>query len=134
MLLIVKDLGFEHDTIKQELIVSITLVGCIVASIGSRDLTDRCGRRPSILVASFTFTIGAVIMWVARATQYPFYMLLVGRFIVGLGVGLASMVTPLYISEVCSTTVCGVDASRRSHGATRTCLRRSRLPASVAAW
>lgn len=115
MLLIVKDLGLENNTFEQELIVSATLVGCIVASVGSKTLTEGAGRRTAILVAAFTFTVGAAVMWVARATPNPFYCLVAGRFIVGLGVGLASMVTPLYIGEVGPASSHHITASSLLH-------------------
>ena len=44
---------------------------------------DRLGRKPTILVASFVFTIGAVVLGAAFNTV----MLLCGRIIVGMGIG-----------------------------------------------
>lgn len=100
MLLIIKDLSLQNDTFKQELIVSSTLVGCIIAALGARYVTEEFGRKPAVLLASIVFTIGAVLMGISRELPSTFLILVVGRFVVGLGVGLASMVTPMYIAEV----------------------------------
>lgn len=76
--------------------------------MGSKVITEGGGRKFAILVAAFIFTLGAAVMWASGAFKEPFYPLVVGRFIVGVGVGLASMVTPLYIGEVRCMLLCGV--------------------------
>lgn len=48
------------------------------------------------MVASVIFVIGAFILAFARS----FPIMLIGRIVIGLGVGLASMVVPVYISEI----------------------------------
>lgn len=55
------------------------------------------------MIADFLFTVGAGIM--AFAGDIP--VLMVGRFIVGLGVGTASMVVPVYLAEVSPTEIRG---------------------------
>jgi SP family myo-inositol transporter-like MFS transporter 13 len=107
MLLIIIDLGLEGKTIEQEIIVSSTLVGCIMGSIISKTLTERWGRRSGILVAAAIFTVGAGIMAGARWTFDVFGFLVLGRVVVGVGVGLASMVTPLYLTEVAPAHIRG---------------------------
>lgn len=47
-------------------------------------------------MADFVFLLGAVLM----AAAIDISMLLIGRFVVGLGVGLAAMVAPIYLAEV----------------------------------
>ena len=82
----------------QEVIVSSTILSaCITALLGGV-LADKLGRRVTILLASFLFLLGSVVMGCAPGRE----VLLVGRLIVGGGVGLASNTVPLYISE-CST-------------------------------
>ena len=93
MLLLVQE--FEFTNREQEQIVSVTLVGCILAALCSSCLTERLGRKPAVLLGSLVFAAGAVVMAVADGL----HLLLVGRFIVGLAVGLASMVVPLFIAE-----------------------------------
>ena len=93
MLLLVQE--FEFTNREQEQIVSVTLLGCILAALCSSCLTERLGRKPAVLLGSLVFAAGAIVMAVADGL----HLLLVGRFIVGLAVGLASMVVPLFIAE-----------------------------------
>ena len=65
--------------------------------------SDRYGRRPVILFSSVTFIAGAVMLTIAK----NYYMLLGGRFVLGLGVGLASMSMPVYVSEASEPSMRG---------------------------
>lgn len=49
-----------------------------------------------IIFSDYLFTVGSVIMAYTKSIQ----MLMVGRILVGLGIGMASMVIPVYLSEV----------------------------------
>lgn len=69
-------------------------------------LTDRYGRRWSLIVTGFLTTIG-VIMQAASSSTGNFAAMFVGRFVAGLGVGAASMLTPLYVSECAPRAVRG---------------------------
>lgn len=66
-------------------------------------MNDRFGRKPSIIIADIVFAVGAICMAVAPSPQ----IIMVGRLIVGVGVGMASMTAPLYISEVSPNRVRG---------------------------
>ena len=83
--------------------MSLAQFGAFAASLFSGPLQDRIGRKPTILIADVLFTAGAVIM--AFSTSVP--MLMAGRVVVGLGVGMASLVVPVYLSEVSPTEVRG---------------------------
>ncbi|KAK0566989.1 hypothetical protein OC861_002951 [Tilletia horrida] len=91
------------NTGEQELIVSITTVGAIVGALASGYLSRFWGRRTLTMVSSILFALGSVEQ---AASQYVREMVL-GRAIVGLAIGLASMVTPTYLSEVCPSDVRG---------------------------
>ncbi|CAL0324871.1 unnamed protein product [Lupinus luteus] len=100
----------DKKTWLQEAIVSTALAGAIIgASVGGW-MNDRFGRKVSILVADALFFIGAVIMAAAPSS----IVLIVGRVFVGLGVGMASMASPLYISEASPTRVRGALVSLNS--------------------
>mmetsp|Transcript_24934 Transcript_24934/g.4123 ORF Transcript_24934/g.4123 Transcript_24934/m.4123 type:complete len:168 (+) Transcript_24934:30-533(+) len=88
------DLGHDTSLIK-ETVVSITIGGAVIGSIISGKMADKLGRKKAIIIADITFAIGALIM--ALALDIP--MLIVGRFIIGVGVGIASMVVPIFLSE-----------------------------------
>ena len=65
---------------------------------------ERLGRKPVILAASVIFTVGAIVMGVATSKE----VLLVGRIVVGMGIGLASMSVPIYISETVPSRLRGL--------------------------
>ncbi|QCS45013.1 sugar porter family MFS transporter [Natrinema versiforme] len=77
-------------------IVSGAMVGAIIgAALGGR-LADRLGRRRLILVGAVVFFVGSLIMAIAPTVE----ILIVGRILDGVGIGFASVVGPLYISEI----------------------------------
>ncbi len=86
---------FGLDSTWHEVIVSATLAAAAVAAALGGPLSDILGRRPTLIIASLVFTVGAVVMGAAIDR----WMLLAGRVVVGLGVGLAAMAVPMYIAE-----------------------------------
>ncbi|KAH9295544.1 hypothetical protein KI387_039132, partial [Taxus chinensis] len=93
----------DRSATMQELIVSTAIAGAIVGAAVGGWLNDRFGRRTALLVADFLFFIGAILM---AAAPNP-HILLVGRVFVGLGVGMASITAPLYISEASPAKIRG---------------------------
>ncbi|KAG9241119.1 putative quinate permease [Calycina marina] len=77
-------------------IVSVLQAGCFVGSLVAYWVADRWGRKPSLLGSAFISIVGIVIQTSSSGHIAALY---VGRFIAGLGVGAASMLTPLYVSE-----------------------------------
>ena len=88
---------------QQELIVSIALLGAFISSLVSGPLSDKYGRRIIIILSDAFFTIGAILMAVSASVE----VLMVGRFIIGLGIGIASLIVPIYLSEICPKEVRG---------------------------
>ncbi|CAL9093464.1 unnamed protein product [Musa textilis] len=93
----------DKKTWLQESIVSTAVAGAIIGAAIGGWVNDRFGRKTSILVADFLFFAGAVIM--ASAPNPT--LLIAGRVFVGLGVGMASMTSPLYISEASPARIRG---------------------------
>lgn len=93
----------DKKTWLQELIVSAAIAGAIIGAAIGGWANDRFGRKTSIMIADILFFIGAVIM--ASAPNPT--LLIVGRVFVGLGVGMASMTSPLYISEASPARIRG---------------------------
>ncbi|KAG9664497.1 general substrate transporter, partial [Aureobasidium melanogenum] len=77
-------------------IVSTLQCGCFAGALIASYVADRLGRRMALLIAAVVVTIGCVFQ---AAADGHIALMYVGRLIAGFGVGKASMVTPLYISE-----------------------------------
>jgi sugar porter (SP) family MFS transporter len=84
------------SSFQQELVTSLLLIGCMVGAAVSGRIADRIGRRPTVLATAVVFVIGVLLA--AFAPDFP--LLVTARFVIGLAVGTASMVVPLYIGEL----------------------------------
>jgi sugar porter (SP) family MFS transporter len=80
----------------QDIVVAIALAGAAIGAAMAGVLSDRFGRRRVILGAALLFIAGALLSALANEVR----VLLVGRFLIGVGIGVASMLTPLYLAEI----------------------------------
>ncbi|KAH7637422.1 proton myo-inositol cotransporter-like protein [Dermatophagoides farinae] len=94
---------FNLSTTMQEVVISVTILTAWIFSFIAGYLTNKFGRKLTIILASFIFTIGGFMM----AFAHTEYILLVGRAIIGLAIGLASMAIPVYIAEVAPVDIRG---------------------------
>lgn len=94
ILFITKD--FALETRLQAFTISVVLIGCMAGAAVAGGVADRIGRRWTLLAAGLIFLAGAIVS--ALTPNEP--VLLIGRFVVGIGIGFSSVVAPLYISEV----------------------------------
>ncbi|KAJ5483617.1 hypothetical protein N7530_002863 [Penicillium desertorum] len=88
--------GRTLTTLDKSLITSCTSLFALIASPFTGVLADKFGRRKVILGADLLFALGALV----QAFTSQVWGMIFGRSIVGLAVGSASAVTPLYISEL----------------------------------
>ncbi|KAK7860458.1 putative plastidic glucose transporter 1 [Quercus suber] len=93
---IARELGFEGNSILEGLVVSIFIVGAFVGSISSGSLVDRLGCRRTFQIVTIPLILGAIL----SAQAYSLDEVLLGRFLVGLGIGVNTVLVPIYISEV----------------------------------
>lgn len=84
---------------QEEIVVSTLLIGALLGALFGGLITDNIGRKNSLFVCGFLFIIGTIFLCMAHS----FSQLLIGRFIVGIGIGIASLTAPLYISEMAPT-------------------------------
>ncbi|MBJ6367133.1 sugar porter family MFS transporter [Snuella sedimenti] len=76
--------------------MSSALIGCIFGAVLSGFIADRLGRKKSLILAALLFIISAFGTGYANAfTPFIWY-----RLIGGLGIGLASTLSPMYIAEI----------------------------------
>ena len=76
--------------------MSSALFGCIFGAIISGALTDRYGRKRLLILSGLLFTISAI----GTGLSNTFWFFNVARIIGGLGIGLASNLSPMYIAEI----------------------------------
>ena len=86
---------FQTSDFVAELITAGVLVGAMIGASLGGVLADRLGRRRSNMAAGIVFAVGAVFLGFVPDTDW----LIAGRVLIGIGVGIASVVGPLYISE-----------------------------------
>ncbi|ULU23675.1 sugar porter family MFS transporter [Dyella terrae] len=84
-------------------LMSSALVGCIVGAMCAGMLADRYGRRPSLIIASVLFVVSAI----GAAEANDALSFAAFRIVGGIGIGLASGLSPMYIAEVSPAAVRG---------------------------
>jgi SP family sugar:H+ symporter-like MFS transporter len=105
ILFITEDFGLS--AFMQGAVVAALLLGAMVGAALAGPLSDRMGRRRLIIIAGVTFTVGAIAAAVAPSAG----TLVAARFVLGLAVGSAALVVPLYLSEIAPTEIRGAIAS-----------------------
>lgn len=76
--------------------MSSALIGCLLGAVSSGYFTDRFGRKLPLIGAAMLFTISAV----GTGAVNMFTPFIIYRLIGGLGIGLASAISPMYIAEI----------------------------------
>jgi sugar porter (SP) family MFS transporter len=94
---------FHLSAFETEVAVGAVLLGAALGAAVAGYFADRFGRRPVLLVDAIVFGIFAVLTGLANGLG-PF---VAARFLVGFAVGVASMITPLYIAEIAPPKIRG---------------------------
>ncbi len=87
---------FGLDAVNLGWFVSSALVGCVLGVLATGLAADRYGSQPMLLLSALLFASSAAAC--AMAGNFP--VLVLSRFVGGLGIGMASILAPLYISEI----------------------------------
>jgi sugar porter (SP) family MFS transporter len=98
---------FKLTPFLQGAIVGALLIGAMFGAAFAGRLTDRLGRRRLIIAAGVIFTAGALLAALSPSVG----VLIAARFILGLAVGSAAIVVPLYLSEIAPTNIRGAISS-----------------------
>ncbi|XP_022759022.1 probable plastidic glucose transporter 1 isoform X1 [Durio zibethinus] len=96
---IARELGFEGDSILEGLVVSIFIAGAFFGSISCGSLMEKLGCRRTFQIDTMPLILGAIV----SAQAHSLEEILLGRFLVGLGIGVNTVLVPIYISEVAPT-------------------------------
>ncbi len=87
---------FSLNALQEGWFVAVALLGCIIGVGFSGILADRFGRKATLFLSALLFAASAL-----GCTIAPEHVsLIIARLIGGLGIGVASMLAPLYISEI----------------------------------
>jgi MFS transporter, SP family, sugar:H+ symporter len=89
------------------LVVASLLLGAAIGAACAGPLSDRLGRRNLIIIAAILFTIGAI----GAALSPSVTVLVLFRVVLGLAVGAAALIVPLYLSEIAPTEIRGAISS-----------------------
>ena len=95
--------GIADNPSMQGAAMSIALVGCLIGAMTAGILADRFGRKMLLSLAAFIFVASAY----ATGCFSDFNLFLVARFFGGIGIGIASGLSPMYIAEVAPTNIRG---------------------------
>ena len=91
---------FELDPVTKGWVVGSALLGCLVGALISGVLSDKLGRKNSLIVSALLFSVSAYGSGLPEWMPQSVSLLVIFRLIGGLGIGIASMNAPMYIAEL----------------------------------
>ena len=101
-----KNSSSEDDRISEEAVnfiwatvVSIFAIGGMLGGAVGGWIADRFGRKGGLLLNTSVGVLGGILMGVSNASD-SYEMIVVGRFVVGCNCGLATILAPMYVSEI----------------------------------
>ena len=95
--------GITGSPLMQGVAMTTALVGCLVGAMVAGAAADRWGRKPLLMVSAVLFTVSAVTTGLFN----DFTLFNIARFIGGVGIGVASALSPMYIAEVSPAEIRG---------------------------
>ncbi len=94
---------FNFNEVQEGFATATLALGCIVGCLIAGSVSDRFGRRKGLMLAAIIFFASSLAMAFSHNSEsFIFY-----RFLAGIGVGIASVLSPVYIAEVAPTHIRG---------------------------
>lgn len=87
----------------KEILTAATSLGALISSLMAGIAADLYGRKACILFSNVMFCIGAIL----QTSASNFWQMAVGRLVMGFGVGIGSLISPLFISEIAPKMIRG---------------------------
>ncbi len=88
--------SFVLSTRMQEVVVSVVLIGAMSGAFAGGAITDRIGRRATLLWGGAIFLCGSLLAFASPDVL----ILIIARFLLGVAVGFTSVTAPVYVSEL----------------------------------
>lgn len=82
---------------------SCALIGCMAGAMLAGILSDKLGRKIVLMIAGLAFAVSSIGILIPSGIEY----FILFRFIGGVGIGIASIVAPMYISEIAPASIRG---------------------------
>lgn len=95
--------GISDSPLMQGVAMTTALVGCLIGAMVAGAMADKYGRKPLLIISAVLFTVSAV----ATGIFNDFAMFNIARFIGGIGIGIASALSPMYIAEISPANIRG---------------------------
>ncbi|MGN0220539.1 MAG: MFS transporter [Prevotella sp.] len=95
--------GISNSPLMQGVAMTTALVGCLAGAMVAGAAADRYGRKPLLMVSAVLFTVSAI----ATGLFNDFTLFNIARFVGGVGIGVASALSPMYIAEVSPAPIRG---------------------------
>jgi sugar porter (SP) family MFS transporter len=95
--------AFSLSLLMVQVVTSWVTLGALLGSLAGGALSDFIGRKRTMLLAGALFTLGAIIQWAAPDAL----VLVAGRLVIGVGVGVAAVSAPLYAAELAPASLRG---------------------------
>ncbi|CAJ1977235.1 unnamed protein product [Sphenostylis stenocarpa] len=93
----------KYDNEKLQLFTSCLYLAGLIATFLASDITRKQGRRATMLIAGFMFIAGVAF----NAAAQNLAMLIIGRLLLGCGVGFANQAVPVFLSEIAPSRIRG---------------------------
>lgn len=93
----------KYDNQKLQLFTSSLYLAALVASMVASPVTRQLGRKQTMLLAGVVFIVGTALSALAGSLA----LLILGRILLGCGVGFANQAVPVFLSEIAPTRIRG---------------------------
>ena len=94
---------FNLNAYQEGFAVSNLMIACVIGALLAGPIADWTGRKKVLILCAVLFTVSAILSALPRS----FTELVIARFIGGMGVGMASVVSPMYIAEISPAKIRG---------------------------
>lgn len=95
--------GITDSASQQGLAMTVALLGCLIGAMVCGWLADRIGRKKLLIGSALVFLFSSI----ATGAMSTFNSFLIARFFGGIGIGIASGLSPMYIAEVAPSHIRG---------------------------